>query len=274
MIIQVGQAIGALWTILLLIADSLIGARLLTWQGRSAWRRFQDALTAGRVPHNEVLDGVMVVVGGALLLTPGFITDVVRPAAAAAADAGGVAPGGGALDPAPRRGRARGCLRSRPRHRQAGPRPAARRRCGIAEPAPAPPTWTGPATSARMISASQEERAARRGRELLRQRLHRLQPRRARDLRLRARRSAAKRGQALAASAVLFVGGELGADERRRAGGGDRKLGERRSWTASSSRRSPRSSDGGWRCRPRTRRSSSTPSAVSPPTAPDPRCPR
>src|ERR671934_1573043 len=75
-IIKVGQAIGALWTILLLIADSIIGARLLSWQGRRAWRRFQEALAAGRVPHREVLDGVLIIVGGALLLTPGFITDV------------------------------------------------------------------------------------------------------------------------------------------------------------------------------------------------------
>jgi UPF0716 protein FxsA len=75
-IIQVGQAIGALWTILLLIADSIIGARLLSWQGRQAWRSFQEALAAGRMPHNEILDGVMVVFGGALLLTPGFITDI------------------------------------------------------------------------------------------------------------------------------------------------------------------------------------------------------
>jgi UPF0716 protein FxsA len=74
-IIQVGQAIGALWTILLLIADSLIGARLLSSQGRTAWRRFQEALAAGKMPHNEILDGVMIVVGGTLLLTPGFITD-------------------------------------------------------------------------------------------------------------------------------------------------------------------------------------------------------
>jgi UPF0716 protein FxsA len=75
-IIQVGQAIGALWTILLLIVDSIVGARLLSWQGRAAWRSFQEALAAGRMPHNEILDGVMVVVGGTLLLTPGFITDI------------------------------------------------------------------------------------------------------------------------------------------------------------------------------------------------------
>src|SRR5205814_7820639 len=76
-IIQVGQAIGALWTILLLIADSIIGARLLSWQGRRAWKRFQEALAAGRLPHREVLDGALIVVGGAFLLAPGFITDVV-----------------------------------------------------------------------------------------------------------------------------------------------------------------------------------------------------
>lgn len=75
-IIQVGQAIGALWTVLILIADSIIGARLLQWQGRRAWSNFQLALSEGRVPHREVLDGVLIVVGGAFLLTPGFITDV------------------------------------------------------------------------------------------------------------------------------------------------------------------------------------------------------
>jgi UPF0716 protein FxsA len=76
-IIQVGQAIGAVWTILLLIADAIIGARMLSWQGRRAWQRFQAAIAEGRVPHREVIDGVLIVFGGAFLLTPGFITDVV-----------------------------------------------------------------------------------------------------------------------------------------------------------------------------------------------------
>jgi UPF0716 protein FxsA len=76
-IIQVGQAIGVLWTILLLIADSIIGARLLSWQGRRAWQRFQEALAEGRMPHREVMDGVLIIVGGAFLLAPGFITDAV-----------------------------------------------------------------------------------------------------------------------------------------------------------------------------------------------------
>ena len=49
-IIQVGQEIGALWTVLILIVDSLIGARLLSWQGRRRLGRFQPALGGGRVP--------------------------------------------------------------------------------------------------------------------------------------------------------------------------------------------------------------------------------
>jgi UPF0716 protein FxsA len=74
-IIKVGEGIGVLWTLILLVADSIIGARLLSWQGRRAWREFQAALGAGRMPHREILDGVMIIVGGAFLLTPGFITD-------------------------------------------------------------------------------------------------------------------------------------------------------------------------------------------------------
>ena len=75
-IIQVGQAIGALWTIVLLIADSILGSILMRSQGRAAWRRFNLALAEGRVPHREVVDGVLVIFGGVLLLTPGFITDI------------------------------------------------------------------------------------------------------------------------------------------------------------------------------------------------------
>ena len=75
-IIKVGEAIGAPWTILLLAADSVLGSMLLRSQGRAAWRRFSDALAQGRMPHQEVQDGVLVIFGGALLITPGFITDV------------------------------------------------------------------------------------------------------------------------------------------------------------------------------------------------------
>lgn len=76
-IIQVGQQIGALATIAILVADSVLGSLLLRTQGRAAWRRFQAALAAGRPPAREVLDGGLIMFGGALLLTPGFLTDVL-----------------------------------------------------------------------------------------------------------------------------------------------------------------------------------------------------
>jgi UPF0716 protein FxsA len=76
LLIQVGQLIGVWWTILLLIADAVIGSWLLRTQSRAAWRRFNEALAQGRVPHREVVDGVLVIFGGVLLLTPGFISDI------------------------------------------------------------------------------------------------------------------------------------------------------------------------------------------------------
>src|SRR5215204_2392138 len=76
-ILKVGDAIGAVWTILLLAADSVLGSLLLRSQGRSVWRRFNATLTEGRMPHREVIDGVLVIFGGAFLVTPGFLTDIV-----------------------------------------------------------------------------------------------------------------------------------------------------------------------------------------------------
>jgi UPF0716 protein FxsA len=76
-ILKVGDAIGVVWTILLLAADSILGAALLRSQGRAVWRRFNEALATGRMPHREVQDGVLVIFGGAFLITPGFITDII-----------------------------------------------------------------------------------------------------------------------------------------------------------------------------------------------------
>lgn len=76
-IIQIGQVIGAWWTILLLIADSIVGAWLLKREGRGAWRALQSALQQGRMPARELADGVLILVGGTLMLTPGFVTDAV-----------------------------------------------------------------------------------------------------------------------------------------------------------------------------------------------------
>ena len=74
-IVKVGEAIGLLPTLALLIGDSLFGAWLMRSQGRVVWRRFREALAEGRVPAREVLDGVLVIIGGALQIAPGFVTD-------------------------------------------------------------------------------------------------------------------------------------------------------------------------------------------------------
>lgn len=75
-IIQVGQVIGAWWTILLLIADSIFGSWLLRREGRRAWAALQLALSEGRMPTKELADGILIVVGGTLMISPGFVTDV------------------------------------------------------------------------------------------------------------------------------------------------------------------------------------------------------
>ena len=75
-IIQVGGLIGFWPTLASLILDSILGSMLMRAQGRAAWRRFNEAIGSGRVPAREVADGVLVIFGGALLLTPGFITDI------------------------------------------------------------------------------------------------------------------------------------------------------------------------------------------------------
>ena len=76
-ILQIGGIIGAGWTIVLLVADSILGALLLRVQGRRVWTQFRLALEQGRWPGDEVAQGALVIVGGTLLLTPGFVTDVV-----------------------------------------------------------------------------------------------------------------------------------------------------------------------------------------------------
>ena len=76
-IFKVGDAIGILPTLALLVADSILGSLLLKSQGRAVWRRFNESMSAGRIPHREVLDGVLIIFGGAFLITPGFLTDVV-----------------------------------------------------------------------------------------------------------------------------------------------------------------------------------------------------
>jgi UPF0716 protein FxsA len=76
-ILQVGQVIGTGWTVALLVIDSLLGAVLLKRESQRAWHDFRAALSSGRWPGDEVTQGGLVIVGGALLLTPGFVTDLV-----------------------------------------------------------------------------------------------------------------------------------------------------------------------------------------------------
>ena len=77
LLVQVGQVLGALPTIALLLALSLLGGYLLRREGARTWRAFRTTLQSGRVPAREVADGALVIFGGALLLTPGFATDAL-----------------------------------------------------------------------------------------------------------------------------------------------------------------------------------------------------
>lgn len=74
---EVAQLIGVLATVLLLIISWPLGLWLVRTEGRAAWRRLQAAVAAGRMPAREVVDGALVLIGGALLIVPGFITDVL-----------------------------------------------------------------------------------------------------------------------------------------------------------------------------------------------------
>ncbi len=76
-ILQVGQAIGAVSTIGLLVLVSVSGAWLVKREGLGVLRRAQDQVRAGMVPGRELIDGVMILFAGALLITPGFLTDLV-----------------------------------------------------------------------------------------------------------------------------------------------------------------------------------------------------
>ena len=76
-IVAVGEAIGGWPTFLLIVATSLLGAWLIRREGAKAWRALDQAVRSGRMPAREIADGIVVVVGGGLLVVPGFVTDVV-----------------------------------------------------------------------------------------------------------------------------------------------------------------------------------------------------
>ncbi|SFD02722.1 UPF0716 protein FxsA [Nocardioides terrae] len=75
-LIQVGRTIGIGWTLLLLVADSILGTWLIKREGAKAYAALRGALAGGRMPHRELADGALIVLAGALMLSPGFVTDI------------------------------------------------------------------------------------------------------------------------------------------------------------------------------------------------------
>ncbi|MBA8794997.1 UPF0716 protein FxsA [Friedmanniella endophytica] len=76
LLIQVGQAIGVGWTLLILVVEAVFGAWLTKREGRAAWRALNVSVAEGRMPTRELTDAALVLVGGLLLIVPGFVTDV------------------------------------------------------------------------------------------------------------------------------------------------------------------------------------------------------
>ncbi|MBV9818285.1 MAG: FxsA family protein [Solirubrobacterales bacterium] len=75
--LQVAHAIGVLETVGLLVAGWPLGSWLLRSEGRAAWRRFTGAVASERAPAHEAINGALVVLGGLLVIVPGFITDAL-----------------------------------------------------------------------------------------------------------------------------------------------------------------------------------------------------
>lgn len=77
LLIQVGSVLGALTTVLLIILTAVLGATLIRIQGFSTWQRMQISLANEEIPAIEMVEGIILLVSGALLLTPGFFTDAI-----------------------------------------------------------------------------------------------------------------------------------------------------------------------------------------------------
>lgn len=75
-ILQVGQLVGPWWTIALLVLDSVIGAWLIKREGGRAWQALRQALQRGRMPARELADAALILIGGTLMLSPGFVLDI------------------------------------------------------------------------------------------------------------------------------------------------------------------------------------------------------
>ncbi len=74
---MISDIIGLGNTLLLVLVTAIIGATLVRWQGLSVFRNFRQQQMAGQIPTSPIVHGVLILVGGAFLLTPGFLTDTV-----------------------------------------------------------------------------------------------------------------------------------------------------------------------------------------------------
>lgn len=77
LLFQVGGIIGAGWTILIVIGTAVLGASLLRQQGLSTWSRLNQSMAQGQLPPTVLVEGILLLLSGAFLLTPGFFTDAV-----------------------------------------------------------------------------------------------------------------------------------------------------------------------------------------------------
>ncbi|MEW5008099.1 MAG: FxsA family protein [Cycloclasticus sp.] len=76
-LIQVGGSIGAFSTVLLIVFTAVLGAYLFRLQGLTTLQRVQASLARGEIPAIEMIEGAMLLLSAALLLTPGFVTDLI-----------------------------------------------------------------------------------------------------------------------------------------------------------------------------------------------------
>ena len=76
-LVSVGESIGGFSTVLLVIITALIGSTLLKQQGWSTMAKAQNAMANGQTPAFEMMEGVVILISGVLLITPGFITDML-----------------------------------------------------------------------------------------------------------------------------------------------------------------------------------------------------
>jgi UPF0716 protein FxsA len=76
LLIQVGQVIGIWWTLAILVGEALLGAWLMRREGNRAWKALNEAFASGKMPAGELADTALILVGGVLLMMPGFVTDV------------------------------------------------------------------------------------------------------------------------------------------------------------------------------------------------------